>query len=586
METDLELTTLTARRVGQRLHQIFDETLIIDSSLYNNDAEHEQRFLTQAYMALAILGLTSTDTSNTASSITDGYNDDGIDCIYADSQNRRLYLGQSKWFSNTRKGVQLSDFTRFRDGVARLIDLKFDSQNADLHGHRESVERSLDDINCEIHLVFAHNSEQELSDEIRRYKDTFLEEFNKFESVMHFKEVNLQEAGEIARSQSRPENIDVEALMKNWGRRKTPFKAVYGTMSATDIVDWYESNGKRLFAENLRYAIERSDVNEGIARTAKFFPEKFWYFNNGITAICEDFDKKRIGGNDTDSGIFEIKRISIINGAQTVTSLFKAKTSGADLSNIMVQMRIISLAGTPEGFSIDVTTANNTQNDLNPVDFVAADSNQDRIRREAASFGIVYTFRRGDDEPDANQGFGIRDATVAAACASGDLRLAVSAKRYISGLWENTTKEPYVRLFNASTSAWWLWNTVRIARAVDAVLTDEANKLDGRDHLVAVHSNRFVLYLAFKKIEFEIFSDCSLSTERIDDAVTLSQTILKKVITIITDNYPDAYPGNIFKNAERQAEIEKVIDQETIDKSRGPYPHPDLFEALDKKTKD
>ncbi|MFL0355719.1 AIPR family protein [Erythrobacter sp. GH1-10] len=531
-------------------------------------------------MALAVLGLATTTKEGAAASITDGFDDDGIDCIYADKQMRRLYLGQSKWFSNTKKGVQLGDFTRFRDGVARLIDLKFDDQNADLHGHREAVKDALDDINCEIHLVFAHNSEQPLSDEICTYRDEFLAECNKFESIMHFNEVNLAQAGETARSQVRPENIDVEALLRNWGRRKNPFKAVYGSMSAADVVDWYEENGKRLFAENLRYAIERSDVNEGISRTAKFTPENFWYYNNGITAICDDFEKNRIGGNDTDSGLFTIKKISIINGAQTVSSLFKAKAAGADLSQITIQMRVISLAGTPEGFSIDVTTANNTQNDLNPVDFVAADDNQDRIRREAASFGVVYTFRRGDDEPIDADGFGIRDATVAAACASGDLKLAVSAKRYISGLWENTAKEPYTRLFNNHTSAWWLWNAVRVSRAVDGALTELAEISDGREHLVAVHSNRFVLYLTFKNIDFQLKTDAAQPNEDIAKAVALAQSILGAVTKIVADGYPDAYPGNVFKNTERQSEIEALFNQANAESAPSEAPAADLIAMM------
>lgn len=574
-----------ARRVGQKLHQIFDDVLTLNESLYRDDADKERHFLTQSYMALALLGQTTTTKEGAAAAITDGYNDDGIDCIYADKQSKRLFLGQSKWFSNTRKGVELSDFTRFRDGVARLIDLKFDEQNADLHAHKVAVREALEDINCEIHLVFAHNSEQDLSDEICRYRDVFLAENNKFETIMQFSEVNLREAGETARSQVRPENIDIEALLRNWGRRENPFKAVYGSVSASDVVDWYESNGKRLFAENLRYGIERSDVNEGISKTARFAPDNFWYFNNGITAICDDFEKTRIGGNDTASGVFEIKKVSIINGAQTVTSLFKAKAAGADLSDISIQMRVISLAGTPEGFSIEVTTANNTQNDLNPVDFVAADENQDRIRREAANFGVVYTFRRGDDEPSNSVGFGIRDATVAAACASGDLKLAVSAKRYISGLWENTRKEPYTRLFNEKTSAWWLWNAVKVSRSVDEALGRIADKLEGREHLVAVHSNRFVLYLTFRKIEFQLKSDCEQPEADIQDAVALAEDILDKVIKIVADDYPDAYPGNVFKNAERQSEIEAAFNDAVGSSDAEPQAADLIAMMLDQPTK-
>lgn len=568
--------TLTAKRVAQRLHQFFDDSVEIDNQVYNKD-EKENRFLTQSYMALSLIGLTNADKYSASCSITDGYDDEGIDCIFYDSRTTRLYIGQSKWFNNTSKGVSLSDFVRFRDGVKRLIDLRFDDQNKDLHKHQSKVKQALEDINCQIHLILAHNSEKGLSEEIKRYRDEFINQVNDFEPIMRFDEFNLRQAAEVARTLARPENINVQAMMRNWGHHKNPYKAVYGAISASDVVDWYEANGKGLFAENLRYGIERSDVNEGISRTARFDPEKFWYFNNGITAICDDFSKQRIGGESTESGVFDIKRISIINGAQTVSSLFKSKKSGADLKNIDIQMRIISLLGTPEGFAVEVTTANNTQNDLNPVDFVAADPNQDRIRQESLKFNVVYTFRRGDDEPHPSNGFGIRDATVAAACASGDLKLAVGAKRYISGLWENTKKAPYTTLFNEKTSAWWLWNSVRISRAVDNALTDEAEKLGGRENLIAIHSNRFVLYLTFNNLDFKVLDNKPQSDEDISKAEIIAKGILAKITEIVGKRYPEAYPGNIFKNAERQAEIEKELIEQSGRSNRSENGHPDLF---------
>jgi hypothetical protein len=144
--------------------------------------------------------------------------------------------------------------------------------------------------------------------------------------------------------------------------------------------------------------IEKSDVNEGIAETADKEPSSFWYFNNGVTAICDSFAKKPFGGNQTDSGVFDIQKISVINGAQTIGSLAKAKSSGVNIEDVFVHVRIISLQGTPEGFASSVTRSNNTQNDLNASDFVAFDLNQERLRREAVQLGITYAFRRG--EPD------------------------------------------------------------------------------------------------------------------------------------------------------------------------------------------
>jgi hypothetical protein len=222
-------------------------------------------------------------------------------------------------------------------------------------------------------------------------------------------------------------------------------------------------------------------------------------------------------------------------------------------------MRIISLVGTPEGFASGVTRSNNTQNDLNPVDFVSFDSNQDRIRREAAQIGIVYSYRRGETEPAPDAGFNIRAATIAAACASGDLKLAVSSKRYISGLWEDIKKEPYIKMFNDSTTATFLWNIVRIMNVVDSLLAARAELLAGRERLIAIHGNRFVLYYVFNHLDLtKLRQDIEFGPIK-TECEAIAEKCLGAITSKINELFPDSYPGNIFKNQDRQAELLSAI---------------------------
>lgn len=545
---------IISAQIAGRLHQIFDELVVVTKRGGMDESSQEQRFLSRSYAALTLLNHSDANVSDAAESITDGGNDDGIDAIYVSEAHKKIYLVQSKWFSNSQKGVQLSEFTRFRDGVKRLINLVWDDKNADLHCHRTKIELLLKDIDTEIVLIFCHNSENGLSADIVRAKDEYLSEANKYGELVSFSEFTLKEARETARSRTRPENISLSLMLKSWGVVEKPFKSIYGAVAGTELVSWVENHKERLFAENLRFGIEKSEVNDGIRQTASEDPTNFWYFNNGVTAICDEITKQPVGGNNTDSGVFDVSKISVINGAQTISSLARAKADGADLNEIFVHLRIISLAGTPENFSTDVTTANNTQNDLSPIDFVAADPHQDRIRREAGQLGLIYTYRRGDKDPSSDAGFTVREATIAAACASGELRLAVSAKRYISGLWENTKKEPYTKLFNANTSAEWLWNAVRIGRTVDNALEARAKNLEGRERLVAVHANRFILFKVFEELKGSFgvgeFNEALLASvpEIVDRKFSL-------LYGLVEEKFSDGYPGNLFKNSERQSEL-------------------------------
>lgn len=558
-------THIILKQINLRLKEIFNDRIDLANISNKPQKEQEQAFTTRAFMALFLLEELQITPDEAANSITDGYYDDGVDLVYVDKKNSRIYLGQPKWHNNMKKGISLPELTRFRDGVHNVINLNWTQDNKDLHRFKSDIEEQLNDIDTEIILVFAHTSESKIADNIQRSLDKFLGEQNKFNpDFMKFREYTVQQATQTARSRTRPHDIDAELMIQNFGQISTPYQAVYGSIGAEDIVSLHQNNGNKLFGENLRFAIENSEVNDSIINTAANTPNHFWYFNNGITAICDNYQKAGAGGSSTESGLFKIKKISIINGAQTISSLTKAKLAGKDIGTIKVHFRAISLIDTPEDFATMVTSANNTQNDLYAIDFVATDANQERIRKEAAQSGVVYTFRRGDNEPPKDKGFTIRSATIAAACSSGDLRLAVAVKRHIGGLWENIKKDPYKKLFNDYTSAHHLWNLVRAMTAVDTTLDSLAKKAQGREKLVATHSNRFILFCVYEKLNFESQDTEEVVLQKIEQAPQTTERILDGTNSAIDEKFPDAYPGNIFKNQARQEELLQLLRDKNI----------------------
>jgi len=81
--------------------------------------------------------------------------------------------------------------------------------------------------------------------------------------------------------------------------------------------------------------------------------------------------KKPIGGNATDSGIFECTAFSVVNGAQTVGSIHAAAKQDVQAVNkAMVSVRIISIADGSPAFGLEVTRNTNTQNAVEKRDFV------------------------------------------------------------------------------------------------------------------------------------------------------------------------------------------------------------------------
>ena len=163
-------------------------------------------------------------------------------------------------------------------------------------------------------------------------------------------------------------------------------------------------------------------------------------------------------------------------------------------------VRITSLENEPADLSFDITRAVNTQNRIERRDFAALDPSQSRLKSEMLlSFQKDYVFRTGDTPPAQENGCTLDEATVALACSSPDISLALLAKREIGKLYEDINSAPYTALFNGATSAQLMWRAVQIMRLVDSCLKDMQVSAEGKARLIAIHFNLLHTALGISK---------------------------------------------------------------------------------------
>jgi hypothetical protein len=128
----------------------------------------------------------------------------------------------------------------------------------------------------------------------------------------------------------------------------------------------------------------------------------------------------------------------------------------------------------------------------------------------------------------------------------------MQAKREVSKLYDDIQKPPYVYLFNPALTAARMWRCVEILRAVDAALRQEQAARDGREKLIAVHGNRFVLHGVIRKLPATELNDSASDTEALKAQVpALTTEILMRTIAEAKALYPNAYPSNLFKNVSK-----------------------------------
>jgi hypothetical protein len=258
----------------------------------------------------------------------------------------------------------------------------------------------------------------------------------------------------------------LEANILDWTYIAAPFPAYCGTIDGLQLKEWWIKHGKRVVAANIRHSLGATDVNSQIPQTASSTPEKFWYFNNGITLVAEDVAKAPAGAASHAAGLFRFNGASIVNGAQTVSSLSRV-VDDTNLGKVRVSIRVVLLNAAPEGFGEDVARTNNLQNRIETRDFVAQDPEQKRIREEMAIEGVDYQFVRSEESNVGATSCELVEVTTALACASADSGLAVQIKTGIGRFFVDLGKPPCKTLFNPSTSGAKAFNATVMNRAIE-----------------------------------------------------------------------------------------------------------------------
>jgi hypothetical protein len=565
---------LHVKRIEQHLRSQFGS--LIDMSDWDGKAEAERdaAFLSRALAAYAITCLCGEDPAIAGKSITDGYDDASLDAIHLHDGTKMLYVIQSKWSKNGTKSIEVGDNLKFLSGFKRLMDGDLVGMNDKIQAKKSVIDSAIYDVQSQFTLVLISTADNAITPPVKKEIDLVLAECNGQGTVLvHFQPFNQDRLYNSLIASIDHSTIDLTINVHEWGIVTDPYIAYYGQVEVGDILGWNKI-GQSLFHGNLRNFVKNTEVSGSIRQTLLERPQDFWYFNNGATLLCNSITKQPIYGAGRQKGIFECKGVRVVNGAQTIGTIWDT----AQLESIVdpktrLYVRLISLENCPPAFASEITRAANTQNRIEKRDFAALDPNQSRLAKESGLDGRLYVFRSGDEDPRVDTGFSITDATVALACASGEVGLAVQAKREVGAFWEDIKQEPYTILFNNQLSAETMWRCVKIMRSVDIALK-KAQPSDGpKAELVAVHGNRFILYRVFTHKQMAGFRRPDTPIGDWESlAACLVPRELKRVATDIAANHSGSYMQTLFKNANTCGQIDQRLrgQQEIADRKQLP----------------
>ena len=153
------------------------------------------------------------------------------------------------------------------------------------------------------------------------------------------------------------------------------FKSYLCIIPGTALADIYDKFGSSLLEGNVRsFLSTKVAVNKKIRTTILQQPERFFAYNNGISATAMDVQFEH-----TEQGLFLVsaRDFQIINGGQTTASLSSARYNYKDKANlgvIFVQMKLTVINGTLEDdvattLVQNISRSSNSQNKVSDADF-------------------------------------------------------------------------------------------------------------------------------------------------------------------------------------------------------------------------
>lgn len=390
--------------------------------------------------------------------VIDGPGDNGIDAFAYDTALKVIYLVQAKWTASHTGSVDLAGVLKFLAGVRDLLVQRKDKFSPKIQARWAVISDALDNAS-RIHLIVAYPGSTKLDDIVQVHIDDFVRDQNDTSDTFFASNVTQKEMFQFFAAEAAPPRIDLTINLAQYGRVEAPLLSVYGQVSSVEVGRWFRHHGNKLFAGNIPHFVGlRSEVNTDIAKTLTESPERFWYYNNGITILVQEL-KRRPGPADKSIGVFDCKGVTIVNGAQTVGTIGRSELP--DDCPAFLQARIILVDSEDASTSRTITRASNTQNKIDARNFVALDPVQDRIRSELLLDGVNYEFREGESLDGSQKSFEFIEAITTLACASTEISHVAMAKGYVGGLYADLDGTPYKSLFNAGTDAKRLWNLER-----------------------------------------------------------------------------------------------------------------------------
>ena len=389
------------------------------------------------------LNLTEIDLKNM---MVDGAYDGGVDALLIDpnSETSDLVICQAKYYSTiSQEDIKAS--------VEKMISFYKDMQNGVFSSINERVQNLFQSLFAEVgdeskvkFIIYTSAPKNRIrQDRISKLLKDHFTDTTKFELEVYF-DIDLIE--EIKEAESRRPSVEDGILILDQANKALYYNddAAIVNISAMSLKKLYSTHNVNLLSRNLRYYIRKKEIDDAIFKTISESPDTFWFKNNGLTIICDEF---RIDGIE-----LKLNNFSIVNGGQTTYLLWKNDEITID-NDLFLHCKVIKNLGVNEDeknkFSLEIAKASNSQKAIKNIDLKSNSPEQVRFTQAMRDVGVYYQTKRGEKVPSSfSEKYQTADlADVGKLALAGIFQLPASSRNKPASLYQDNFYNP---VFNSN----------------------------------------------------------------------------------------------------------------------------------------
>lgn len=335
--------------------------------------------------------------------ITEGGNDAGVDGLHIGEVEDGEFLVTI--FQGKYKVKDLKGEANFpENGVQKAVDtvqVLFDpyrrvALNKKIAPKIEEIRSFIKDAYIPNVRVILCNNGAQWTEQAGNWIDEAKKDYGDKVDFIHFNHDSIVNILQRSKKVDTTLTLNGQAIVEDMNY----MRVLVGRVSVQEIHRLFNDHGDKLLERNIRryLGLHTNRVNTAIHETLcdPQRSDKFYFYNNGITVVCEKFDYNAFQKSDYK---VQLKNMQVINGGQTCKTIqetLKGGLPGRVGESAYVMVRIYQLGETHKDFVQDITYATNSQNPVDLRDLRSNDEIQKQLEIGIADLG--YTYKRQREE--------------------------------------------------------------------------------------------------------------------------------------------------------------------------------------------